>query len=171
MGEPRFCLKLFRRICEGVLVIHEQGIIHRDLKPSNILLVNDEKDIRIGDFGICYIDIEKDEHRITSIREMVGPVYFSAPEQTLLPPDFSTWSDIYSLGRILYFMLTGRYKFSPSSGYLPVAKMLQDPQLGRLDKLIVRMISFDPKNRPASVKTIIKELDDILTFQKQDYIV
>jgi eukaryotic-like serine/threonine-protein kinase len=56
VGEIEISLKLFRGICEGVMAIHKAGIIHRDLKPSNILLMDNEKDVRIGDFGICYIN-------------------------------------------------------------------------------------------------------------------
>jgi serine/threonine protein kinase len=58
-----------------VLAVHAAEIIHRDLKPSNVLLVEHEKDVRVGDFGLCYIDLEEDKERATAIREKVGPLF------------------------------------------------------------------------------------------------
>lgn len=161
-GEIELSLRLFRKICEGVSEIHKKGIIHRDLKPSNILLVKDEKDCRVGDFGICYIDLEGDEKRATRIREKVGPMHFAAPEQTSLPPFFSVRSDIYSLGRVLHFLITGAYEYTPGSDYVPVSVHLGLKQSTKVDDLIKRLISFDPKARPESIEVVLLEVDKLL---------
>lgn len=161
-GEIDLSLKLFRRICEGVKAIHEAEVIHRDLKPSNILLFENEKDIRIGDFGICYIDLEEDTERATRIREKVGPLYFAAPEQTSLPPSFTKKSDIYSLGRILYYMITGIYEYVPGEDYTPVAIHLGLKSSHPVDDFIQKAISFDPKQRQVDIDAVVREVDDLL---------
>ncbi|MCI0579175.1 MAG: serine/threonine protein kinase [Chloroflexi bacterium] len=161
-GEIELSLRIFQNICEGVKAIHHAGVIHRDLKPSNILLVSHEKDIRIGDFGICYIDLEIDQERATQIREKVGPMYFAAPEQTSLPPNFTQKSDIYSLGRILYYLITGRYQFTPAEEYVPVTVQIGMRTFHPVDDLIKRLISFDPRERPESVDQVIDAVDRLL---------
>ncbi|KPK74918.1 MAG: hypothetical protein AMJ89_05220 [candidate division Zixibacteria bacterium SM23_73] len=166
-GEIELSLRLFRNICEGVSDIHEKGVIHRDLKPSNILLVENEKDLRVSDFGICYIDLEDDKKRATKIREKVGPMYFAAPEQTSLPPTFSKRSDIYSLGRLLHFLITGIYEFSPGDDYVPVTVQLGLKDAHPVDDLIKKMISFDPKGRPDDVRDVIREIDKLLGIKEE----
>lgn len=161
-GEIDLSLRLFRRICEGVKAVHAAGVIHRDLKPSNILLFDNEKDIRIGDFGICYVDLEEDEERATRIREKVGPLYFSAPEQTSLPPSFTKKSDIYSLGRILHFMITGVYEYAPGEDYTPISIHLGMKSSHPVDGFIQKATSFDPKYRQADVDSVISNIDELL---------
>jgi serine/threonine protein kinase len=167
-GEIDLSLRLFRDICEGVLAVHAAGIIHRDLKPSNVLLVENEKDVRVGDFGLCYIDLEEDKERATSIREKVGPLFFAAPEQTSLPPNFTKRSDIYSLGRILDFMITGAYEFVPGDEYNPVTVRLGMKKSHPVDTLISKSTSFDPGNRPASVENVIEEIDKLLGIEPEE---
>ena len=161
-GEITLSLRLFRNLCEGILDIHKAGVIHRDLKPSNILLVENEKDVKVGDFGICYLDLEDDEKRATKIREKVGPIYFAAPEQTSLPPNFTKKSDIYSLGRILYFLITGVYEFTPADDYVPVTIQLGKKDSDPVDNLIGKMISFDPKARYDTAEEVIAQINKIL---------
>lgn len=161
-------LKLFRLICEGVKDIHSAKILHRDLKPSNILIVEDERDLKVGDFGICYIGLEEDEKRATYVREKVGPLFFAAPEQTSLPPTFSERSDIYSLGRILYFMITGEYEHSPGDDYIPITIHLKMNKSHPVDDLIKDMISFDPKNRPKSVADVIDKIDEFIGSSQKE---
>lgn len=108
---PIFALELFNQICEGVSFAHGMGIIHRDIKPSNIFLRNEEGPAVIGDFGICYV--EQDGSRITLTEEAVGPRLFIAPElEDGRLADISPKSDIYSLGKILYWLLSGGRIFS-----------------------------------------------------------
>lgn len=102
-------LELFRKISEGVEYAHKHSpmIIHRDLKPDNIFLSDDHQTPYIGDFGICFIDDSGE--RWTVIEEAVGPRLYIAPEfedgrlETISPA-----SDVYSLGKILYFLITGK---------------------------------------------------------------
>lgn len=94
---------LFIGILAGVEHIHNHGIIHRDIKPENILLINDTP--YISDFGLS-INLEE-EKRQTPSWEVVGPRYYMAPEfEDGRNGSLTFQSDIYSLGKVLYFMLS-----------------------------------------------------------------
>lgn len=100
------CLKIFEKICIGIYSAHlkKKPIIHRDLKPMNILI--DEKDNpRIIDFGLCYLD---DQERNTLSQEQVGSRFYIAPESEMGKSDkIGPHTDVYSLGKILYAMVSG----------------------------------------------------------------
>ena len=104
-------LDLFRNVCDAVQYAHRNLIVHRDLKPANIL-VTDDGDAKLLDFGIARL-IEEDADVESTVtrpgRRMLTPQYAS-PEQLLGEP-ITTASDTYSLGVILYLMITGRHPF------------------------------------------------------------
>jgi len=140
-GDIDLSIKLFCEVCEGVSAIHAAGYYHRDLKPSNILVCADQRDLKVGDFGLCLPPDGSDRDK-TPGRDNVGPIYFTAPEQTSNPPTVSAKSDIYSLGRILHWMISGKYKYRPGDPYEPVSVILGFSQQLEVDRLIERMVSF-----------------------------
>ena len=161
IGDIGLSLRLFRQMCEGAAAMHAAGIIHRDLKPSNVLFIENEREVKISDFGICYLDTEQGSSRLTPEREKVGARHFAAPEQTALPPVCTPRSDVYSLGRLLHFMITGSYEHAPGQDYSPVALHLGLKQAHPVDGLIERMVTFDPKGRPASAAEVISLIDKL----------
>jgi eukaryotic-like serine/threonine-protein kinase len=110
---PRQAADLTREIAKAVAYAHEHGVIHRDLKPANILLDNFDKP-RITDFGLAKL-IHDDRH-LTASGQILGTPSYMSPEQAggrtdeLGPP-----ADIYSLGAILYCLLTGRPPFQSAN--------------------------------------------------------
>jgi serine/threonine protein kinase len=111
-------LRLFQLVCEGVQHAHQKAIIHRDLKPSNILVMEvDGKPLpRIIDFGLAkgMSMGEAENTRFTRVGAPVGTLGYMSPEQADLDgADVDTRSDVYSLGVILYELLTGALPFDP----------------------------------------------------------
>jgi serine/threonine protein kinase len=110
---PLEVLEVFRQICAAVAYAHshEPIIVHRDIKPANILLRADGTPV-LGDFGICFID--DDGTRITMTDEVAGSRFYCAPElrdgrlRRGIP---ETTADVYSLGKVLYWLLSGGRMF------------------------------------------------------------
>ena len=106
-------LELFARVCRAVEHAHQKGIIHRDLKPSNILVSKEgiEAIPKVIDFGIAKALEEQltDKALVTRVHQMVGtPAYMSPEQASLGNRDVDTRADIYSLGVLLYELLTGQ---------------------------------------------------------------
>ena len=109
-------LKLFTRICEAVNAAHLKGVIHRDLKPSNIKITPEGEPV-VVDFGLAKVavpDVTDEEHpRLMSMTgQFIGSLPWASPEQAQgVPSAIDVRTDVYSLGVILYQMLTGRFPY------------------------------------------------------------
>jgi serine/threonine protein kinase len=102
---PFEIFSLFTGICDGLVYVHEKSIVHRDLKPANILLDEHYRPVA-GDFGLCF---RLDAESLTETMEVATARWFGAPELRnghLENPTFA--ADIYSLGKFLYWLFTGR---------------------------------------------------------------
>ncbi len=111
--DPRTAAMLVRKLCLAVHYAHSNGIIHRDLKPANIMIKPD-RDFVIMDFGLAR-KVEHDDRQLTATGAVLGTPAYMSPEQ-LRGDEVNTAADVYSLGIILYELLTGE---RPFSGTLP----------------------------------------------------
>jgi len=112
-------LKLFTQVCHAIQHAHQKGIIHRDIKPSNILVtVNDGVPVpKVIDFGVAKATSDQrltDKTIFTAFEQFIGTPAYMSPEQAEMSGlDIDTRSDIYSLGVLLYELLTGRTPLDP----------------------------------------------------------
>jgi eukaryotic-like serine/threonine-protein kinase len=132
---PRARLELFVQVCHAVQHAHQKGVVHRDLKPSNILVtMHDDRPVpKVIDFGISKaIDQPLTEKTLfTRFHQFVGTPAYMSPEQTGLSGlDVDTRADIYSLGVLLYELLTGHTPFETGallqSGYDEILRAIRE---------------------------------------------
>jgi len=130
-------LRLFVQVCQAIQHAHQKGIIHRDLKPSNILVtVNDGAPVpKVIDFGIAKATGQRltDKTLFTHFHAFIGTPAYTSPEQAEMSSvDIDTRSDIYSLGVLLYELLTGRTPFDGeqlmSSGLDEMRRIIRDDE-------------------------------------------
>jgi WD40 repeat protein/tRNA A-37 threonylcarbamoyl transferase component Bud32 len=160
---------LMARICEAVCYLHARGVIHRDLKPSNILIKNDGTP-KIIDFGLALGTVE--DSRATMVTEtgtVVGSVAYMSPEQ-LASDELDPRSDVYTLGLILFQVLTGKLpydvqgmslvaaigvvnKFQPSS-----CATLNGALRGDLRTIVLGALEKDRDRRYATAKQLLDDL-------------
>ena len=105
---PNEALEIVPKICEALHYAHEQKILHRDIKPENILL-DSKGSVKIADFGIAKLlgGASKENLTLTSTGHALGTPHYMAPEQIENPTQVDHRADIYSLGVVLYELLTG----------------------------------------------------------------
>ncbi len=110
-------LTLFAKICDAVNYAHRKGVIHRDLKPGNIL-VDNEGEPKVLDFGLAKQIINREATVLSLTGHVVGTLPYMSPEQAEgNPDDIDVRTDVYSLGVILYEMITGSFPY-PVSGHI-----------------------------------------------------
>lgn len=155
---------IFRQMCEGLQAAHDQGVIHRDLKPQNIM-IDQRGRVLITDFGLAK---SVEYGTLTEAGKVIGTPHYMSPEQVKGVP-LDNRSDLYSLGIILYEMLTGSLPFTGSSAYevmiqrttrTPRPASDHNPKIPRyLLKVLDRCLQPDPNLRYASAAEILRDLD------------
>jgi tetratricopeptide (TPR) repeat protein len=159
-------LKIADEVCQALEYAHARGIVHRDLKPGNVWLTADGT-AKLGDFGLA---VALDKTRLTKAGMMVGTVSYMPPEQAI-GGEVTPRSDLYSLGAMLYELVTGRPPFVGDESVAIITQHLNTPPIAPswhapdlpsgLEALILLLLEKDPQHRPASagaVRTILASL-------------
>jgi len=165
-------LRHFVGICKVVDHAHNRNVIHRDLNPKNIIFDKDTYSYKITDFGICFVQDPETRERFTMIDERVGTRYFMAPElEQGRIDDIKPSSDIYSLGKILYWLLTGKIVTREDfmSSKMNLRMIFGSVQLERVNRLLESMIVFNPDERFQFVSDITKRIDAIIPLIEKNY--
>ena len=158
---PERATEIARQICAGLAAAHERGVIHRDLKPANVMLDGAGK-IRITDFGLAGIAAS-----IQGADVRAGTPAYMAPEQ-LAGKEVTAKSDIYSLGLILYEILTGKRAFEAATlpelvklreqGTVTSASSIVKDLDPLIERVMLRCLEKDPAQRPASALQVAAAL-------------
>jgi eukaryotic-like serine/threonine-protein kinase len=150
------------QIVRGLAYAHEQGVIHRDIKPANIIVLRNKRP-KITDFGIARLS-EADGRS----GERAGSPKYMAPEQIRADATIDGRADLFSLGAVLYEMLTGRAPFTGETVHEIMERVLEadPPRPGtvnarmppELDALVMRMLAKRPADRFPSARSLFREL-------------
>ena len=165
---PERALAIARDVSRALSFAHERGVVHRDLKPENIWLLGDGT-AKLGDFGLALVS---GQGRLTSADTVLGTPHYMAPEQARGQP-LDVRSDLYSLGCVLYELLTGEPPFDGMSAIAivsqhvhadPVALRDRAPGIDQaIDRLVMELLSKDPDRRPQRAADLVTRLERLLS--------
>lgn len=169
---PKLAAGIAREVCQALACAHRNGIIHRDIKPKNIL-ISKEGTVKITDFGVAR-DVDAPE--LTTTGMIIGTPFYMSPEQAS-GGKVSFASDIYSLGIVLYEMLTGKKPFTGDDGHGIIAKICRgkfkspfwlDPHHSlRLSGIINRAMKKNARRRHRSADAMVDALNAFLGWKGQ----
>ncbi len=161
-------IEIAKAVCKGLEFANSKGIVHRDLKPGNVWLSEDGT-AKIGDFGLA---VAVDLSRLTQSGMMVGTVSYMPPEQAM-GGKVTAQADLYSLGAMLYEMVTGRPPFVGDNSVSIIGQHINTPPVSptwhradlppALETLILQLLEKDPSKRPSSASDVLQALESIDT--------
>jgi serine/threonine protein kinase len=153
---PEQALAIVPQICEALQYAHDEGVVHRDIKPENILL-DARGRVKIADFGLAKLAARAaDEFTLTATHQVMGTPRYMAPEQMAGSHDVDHRADIYSLGVVLYEMLTGEV---PMGHFEPPSKRAAID--ARLDEVVLRSLASDPDRRYQQADELKSSIENI----------
>ena len=177
----RRMVEIARAVCDSLAEAHALGVIHRDLKPENIVLEprDGEEIVKVLDFGVAKIlsgsELAHDEE-LTNHNEVIGTWDYVSPEQ-IRGEGYSGRSDIYTLGVVMYEMITGARPFAHVTGAALMVAILNTPPVvpsarlpgipPELDRVLLRCLEPDPDRRFDDIAELVAALDAMLD-RRQD---
>jgi serine/threonine protein kinase/class 3 adenylate cyclase len=162
-------LSIMLKVCEAVQFAHEHGVLHRDLKPGNILLREDGEPL-VADFGLAKLSSPDATRSLSMTGHVVGTLENMSPEQAESSKDVDERADVYSIGTILYQMLTGRRHFEATGNIVADAQTLKthEPQKLRihnshldsdLEIITLKALRNDPVERYRSIAALKADIE------------
>lgn len=166
-------IRIIDQILSAVALAHKHNVIHRDLKPQNILM-DRRGNVKIADFGIA---VALNQSSITQTNSIMGSVHYMSPEQTR-GGLVTKQSDIYSLGIILYELITGQVPFNGDTPVAIALKHAQEPIPSiraknpavpqALENVVLKATAKDPRDRYESAQEMKNDLDSSLDDSRKD---
>ena len=164
--EPQRALAVASQVAGALWAAHERGVVHRDIKPQNIL-VTDMGHLKVTDFGIARA---ASAATISATNAVFGTAGYLSPEQALGEPA-TPRSDLYSLGIVLYELLTGVVPYRADNPVAVCMKHVTEPLVPprrldptfpeAVDVLVVKMLAKDPADRPASASELLDDIEGV----------
>jgi serine/threonine-protein kinase len=173
---PQRAARLMQDICAGVGVAHRQGLLHRDLKPDNVIVVppsheGDEETAKVVDFGLAKVRDVTAQTALTQTGAVLGTLYYMSPEQCS-GEELDARADVYSLGAMLYEMLTGAPPFRSNNFAGLISKHLHEPpphfppSFGvstAIESVCIRALAKNRDQRQPDAIAFARDLHDALT--------
>ena len=160
--------RIMREVADALAYAHAHGVVHRDIKPDNILLDGQSGRAMVTDFGIARAATEGDT-RLTATGTAIGTPAYMSPEQCAGDRELDGRSDLYSLGAVAYYMLTGQPPFDgPSTPVIMMKQVTERPSPitrlrpdvpSDLERIVMRLLEKDPSRRFADGASLIAALD------------
>jgi serine/threonine-protein kinase len=170
--EPESAVRITIQVLRALKRAHDAGIVHRDLKPDNVFLCRRDDDsafVKIVDFGISKVQRRADLDTLTHEGAVLGTAFYMSPEQAQSFPDIDGRTDLYSVGAMLYEMLTGEPPFSrPTYEAVLIAICTRDaadvrtkaPEIPeKLARVVARALSRNRDERYASADEFLADLE------------
>jgi serine/threonine-protein kinase len=164
----RTAVEYARQVLAAVGFAHRHGIVHRDIKPHNVLVAGDEGRLKVTDFGIA----RSGASQMTEVGSIIGTAQYLSPEQARGSPVDQT-SDLYSVGVVLYELLTGQVPFTGDTPLEIAMKHLSEvpkppselrPEVPHdLDLVVLRALAKDPDDRYQTAEEMDKDLERVLS--------
>ena len=162
--EPNAAARIALQIADALQAAHEKGVIHRDIKPQNVLITR-SGNVKVTDFGIARA--ASSVTRMTATGHVLGTAGYMSPEQAKGEP-VGPRSDLYSLGVVLYEMLTGNLPYEAESALAQAIKHVNEPAPSpkeanpevseALDALTMKLLAKNPEERYPSAKALAEDL-------------
>lgn len=180
--DVRATLRLFVKIASAVQYAHQRGVIHRDLKPGNIL-IDREGEPHVLDFGLAKLtelEARRREATVTMTGEFMGTLAYASPEQTRGDSsDIDVRSDVYSLGVLLYEMLTGQFPYDVSGQLAEVLRNIVEAEPrppsalrsridDEVDTIVLKALAKDKERRYQSVAALCDDVERCLQGEPID---
>ena len=167
LQDKKRSIRLLLQVARALAYMHDLGVVHRDIKPNNIL-VSDEGDVRVSDFGIA--KIEEQSRTLAELAHSLGSIGFVSPEQARLSPEVDGRADIYSLGIVVFCVAVGRHPFEKDvheqealacivGGYMPDPIELNKDADPGLCQIIRKCIAFEPIERYQKAEQVVQDLE------------
>ena len=161
-------IDIMTQLLSGIMCAHDSYIIHRDIKPQNVLILEDGR-VKITDFGIA---MALNSNELTQTNSVMGSVHYLPPEQAN-GSGSTIKSDIYSLGILMYELLTGKVPFKGDNAVEIAIKQMkepipsvcsQNPDIPQsIENIILKACAKNPKNRYDSVNDMYRDVKNALT--------
>ena len=167
----REALRVLLPVARGLAYAHSHGVIHRDVKPANILMNEDGRPV-LTDFGIAKLLEAPDGHTLTGSGVGIGTPEYMAPEQGIGASAIDERADVYSLGIVLYELVTGRKPYIADTPMAVVLKQMTDPLPHptdfapdlpeRVEHILLKALAKEPENRFVDMKAVIEAMEEAL---------
>jgi hypothetical protein len=168
---------ILRQVCASLDEAHSKGLVHRDVKPGNIMVCErggQHDFVKVLDFGLVHRIAAFDETAITHDQNLSGTPLYIAPERIRQPSNVDPRSDVYSVGTVAFFLLTGDYLFDGESTMDILYKVMnEEPRRPsnvatgdiptKLDELVLGCLAKVPDERLANISVLLEILDSLAT--------